>query len=194
MGPTTRGRWSYACSKALDEFLALAYYHEKSVPVTIVRLFNTVGPRQTGRYGMVLPTFVRQALLGQPITVFGDGKQSRCFGYVKDAIEALLRIANHPNLAGEVLNVGNDEEISIRGLAERVKERTKSSSEIVHVPYDEAYGPGFEDMFRRVPFLEKLERLVGYRPRTRLDTIIDGVADDLRARLPEETAASATTT
>jgi len=194
MGPTTRGRWSYACSKALDEFLALAYYNEKQVPVTIVRLFNTVGPRQTGRYGMVLPTFVRQALLGQPITVFGDGKQSRCFGYVKDAIEALLRIANHPNLAGEVLNVGNDEEISIRGLAERVKERTKSSSEIVHVPYDEAYGPGFEDMFRRVPFLEKLERLVGYRPRTRLDTIIDGVADDLRARLPEETAASATTT
>jgi len=194
MGPTTRGRWSYACSKALDEFLALAYYHEKSVPVTIVRLFNTVGPRQTGRYGMVLPTFVRQALLGQPITVFGDGKQSRCFGYVKDAIEALLRIANHPNLAGEVLNVGNDQEISIRGLAERVKERTQSSSEIVHIPYDEAYGPGFEDMFRRVPSLEKLERLVGYRPRTTLDTIIDAVADDLRARLPEETAASATAT
>jgi len=194
MGPTSKARWSYACSKALDEFLALAYCREKHVPVTIVRLFNTVGPRQTHCYGMVLPTFVRQALLNQPITVFGDGKQSRCFGYVKDAVEALVRIATNPAVTGEILNVGNDRETTIRELAELVRQRTGSRSEIVHVPYDRAYGPGFEDMFRRIPSLEKLQRLIGYRPSTPLETVIDAVADDLRPRLVEEPRAALATT
>ena len=189
MGPTTRGRWSYACSKALDEFLALAYYHEKRVPATVVRLFNTVGPRQTGRYGMVIPNFVRQALRGEPITVYGDGKQCRCFGYVGDVVEALVRIAASGLVAGEVFNIGNDEEISIRALAEMVKRAAGSSSEIVHVPYDQAYGPGFEDMFRRVPSLEKTERYLGYRPSTPLRTILEAVVADMRARLLEEPVA-----
>ena len=180
MGPTTKGRWSYACSKALDEFLGLAYHHEKGVPVTVVRLFNTVGPRQIGRYGMVLPNFVARALQNEPMTVFGDGRQSRCFGYVGDAVEALVRIAKSADVIGEVLNIGNDREISIGALAEMVKTRTGSSSEIVYVPYDQAYGPGFEDMFRRVPSLEKLERLIGYRPCTPLEDIIDAVAADMR--------------
>jgi UDP-glucose 4-epimerase len=183
MGATTKGRWSYACSKALDEFLGLAYYNEKDVPVTVVRFFNTVGPRQTGQYGMVVPTFVRQALVGEPITVFGDGQQRRCFGYVGDAIEALMRIATSPSVHGEVVNIGNDQEISILGLAEMIKTRTNSGSEIIHMPYDEAYGPGFEDMFRRVPCVEKLERLVGYRPSTPLPVILDAVIEDVRARL-----------
>ena len=180
IGPTTKGRWSYACSKALDEFLGLAYYNEKNVPVTIARFFNTVGPRQTGRYGMVVPNFVKQALYNEPITVYGDGNQSRCFGYVHDVIEALVRIARSSSVAGEILNIGNDSEISIRGLAEAIKQRTGSTSEIVHLPYDQVYGPGFEDMFRRVPSLEKTERLLGYRPTTPLDTIIDAVADEFR--------------
>jgi UDP-glucose 4-epimerase len=186
MGPTTRGRWSYACSKALDEFLGLAYFQEKNVPVNIVRLFNTVGPRQTGQYGMVLPTFVRQALTNQPITVYGDGTQSRCFGYVGDAVEALIRIAQSPNVIGQVLNIGNDEEISIGGLASLVRERTASTSEIVYIPYSEAYGPGFEDMSRRVPSLKKLEQFIGYRPSTPLDIIIDAVSADMRNRLSTE--------
>jgi UDP-glucose 4-epimerase len=186
MGATVRGRWSYACSKALDEFLGLAYFNEKNVPVTIVRLFNTVGPRQTGRYGMVLPTFVRQALLNEPITVYGDGTQSRCFGYVKDVVEAFIRIARSPDVAGQVINIGNDSELTIKALAETVRQRTNSSSPIVYIPYDEAYGPGFEDMFRRVPSLEKIQRLVGYRPTTTLNTIIDSVADDIRERLSDE--------
>jgi UDP-glucose 4-epimerase len=180
MGPTTKGRWSYACSKALDEFLGLAYHREKGVPVTVVRLFNTVGPRQTGRYGMVLPNFVARALQNEPMTVFGDGRQSRCFGYVGDAVEALVRIAKSADVTGEVLNIGNDREISIGALAELVKQRTGSSSEIVYLPYDQAYGPGFEDMFRRVPCLEKLQRLIGYRPCTPLEDIIDAVAADMR--------------
>ena len=180
MGATTRGRWSYACSKAIDEFLTLAYFNEKRVPATVVRLFNTVGPRQTGRYGMVVPNFVQQALCGKPITIHGEGTQTRCFGYVGDAVEALVRIAVAPDLAGEVLNVGNDEEISIRALAEMVRERTGSNSEIVHLPYSSVYGPGFEDMQRRVPSLEKLARLIGYRPRTSLATILDEVAAELR--------------
>lgn len=179
MGTTAMGRWSYACSKALDEFLGLAYFHEKDVPVTIVRLFNTVGPRQTGRYGMVLPTFVRQALLNEPITVFGDGKQRRCFGYVLDVVEALVRIARSDRVAGEIINIGNDEEISINDLAALVSNQLSSSSEIVKVSYEEAYGRGFEDMERRIPSLVKLERLVGFRPRTPLPEIIDAVAADM---------------
>ena len=182
IGPTTKGRWSYACSKALDEFLGLAYYKEKCVPVTIVRLFNTVGPRQTARYGMVLPNFVQQALLNRPITVYGDGHQSRCFGYVLDAVEALLRIAKSERVAGEVINVGNDEEISIGGLADLVRTRLQSRSEIVYVPYEEIYGRDFEDMFRRVPSLVKLERTIGYRPSTPLEIVIDSVAGAMTSR------------
>lgn len=186
MGPTNKGRWSYACSKALDEFLGLAYHNEKHVPVTIVRLFNTVGPRQTGRYGMVLPNFVQQALLNEPITVFGDGNQSRCFGYVLDAVEALVRIARTDHVVGEIINIGNDREISMGGLASLVRSRLHSESEIVSVPYEKVYGPGFEDMFRRVPSLAKLERLIGYRPTTPLETIIDAVASDMRNRAPQD--------
>jgi UDP-glucose 4-epimerase len=188
MGPPKNGRWSYACSKALDEFLGLAYHKEKHVPVTVVRLFNTVGPRQTGRYGMVLPTFVRQAFLGEPITVFGDGSQRRCFGYVLDAVEALIRIAEIDRVVGEILNVGNDEETTIDTLANTVRTRMRSQSKIVHVPYEAVYGPGFEDMLRRVPSLAKLERLIGYRPTTPLETIIDTVASDLRAHAIEAPA------
>jgi UDP-glucose 4-epimerase len=186
LGCTTRGRWSYACSKALDEFLALAYFNEKGVPATVVRLFNTVGPRQTGRYGMVVPTFIRQALLGEPITVYGDGKQRRCFGYVGDVVEALVRVAKSASVAGEVLNIGNDEEISIRGLAEAIKCKTQSDSAILQVPYDKVYGPGFEDMFRRVPCLKKTERLLNYRPSTPLPVILDSVVADIQERLSEE--------
>lgn len=188
MGPTNKGRWSYACSKALDEFLGLAYHNEKRVPVTIVRLFNTVGPRQTGRYGMVLPNFVSQALLNEPIAVHGDGTQRRCFGYVLDAVEALVRISNSDGVAGEIVNIGNDREISIGGLASLVRDRVCSESEIVRVPYEKVYGPGFEDMFRRVPSLVKLERLIGYRPTTPLETIIDAVASDMRSRARQDPA------
>jgi UDP-glucose 4-epimerase len=179
LGPTTKGRWSYAASKALDEFLALSYWKEKRLPVVIARLFNTVGPRQTGRYGMVLPNFVRQALDGAPITVYGSGKQSRCFCDVRDAVEALLRLAATSKAVGEVVNVGNDEEVTIEDLASRVKERTRSSSKIEYIPYDQAYEPGFEDMFRRVPCLDKLQRMTGFRPSTQLPEIIDRVADHL---------------
>jgi UDP-glucose 4-epimerase len=180
MGPASKGRWSYACSKALDEFLGLAYFHEKRVPVTIVRFFNTVGTRQTGRYGMVLPNFIHQALFNEPITVFGDGNQSRCFGYVLDAVEALVRIAKTDRAVGEIVNIGNDREISMSGLASLIRVRLNSQSEIAYVPYEEAYGPGFEDMFRRVPSLVKLERLIGFRPTTPLETIIDAVASEMR--------------
>jgi UDP-glucose 4-epimerase len=185
LGATTRSRWSYACSKALDEFLGLAYWNEKRVPVTIVRLFNTVGPRQTDLYGMVLPTLVRQALLGEPLTVYGSGDQQRCFAYVGDVVEALMRIVRAPRLAGEVINIGNDTEISISALARMVCRLTGSRSEIRHVPYEVAYGPGFEDMPRRVPSVAKLERLIGYRPVTPIETIIELVADDLRARIAD---------
>jgi UDP-glucose 4-epimerase len=177
LGATTRSRWGYACSKMLDEFLALAYWEERRLPVTIVRFFNTVGPRQVGRYGMVLPVFVREALLGQPLTIFGSGEQRRCFGYVGDVVEALLRIAKSDNTVGEVINIGNDEEITIRGLAELVKDLTGSQSTLEYIPYQEAYGRGFEDILRRVPSLEKLERLVGYRPSTPIDVIVRGVAE-----------------
>jgi nucleoside-diphosphate-sugar epimerase len=176
LGPTTKGRWSYAASKALDEFLALSYWKEKRLPVVIARLFNTVGPRQTGRYGMVLPNFVRQASEGAPITVFGTGQQSRCFCDVRDAVEALLRLAATDQAIGEVVNVGNDHEVTIEGLARMVKERTASASPIEYMPYDQAYEPGFEDMFRRVPCLDKLQRLTGFRPTTKLPEVIDRVA------------------
>jgi UDP-glucose 4-epimerase len=172
LGPTVKHRWAYACSKALDEFLALAYWKEKRLPVIIVRFFNTVGPRQTGRYGMVVPNFVRQALAGEPITVFGDGTQSRCFTFVGDVVGALLAIVEHEDAFGNVYNVGNTEEISILGLAERVKTLTKSASPIVTIPYDQAYESGFEDMPRRVPDLTKIRALVGYEPRVGLDEIL----------------------
>jgi UDP-glucose 4-epimerase len=176
MGATHKGRWSYACSKALDEFLALAYHKEKRLPVVIVRLFNTVGPRQTGRYGMVIPNFVKQALLGHPITVYGDGSQSRCFTYVGDVVNALIALVEHEGAVGQVFNVGNDaREISILELAQKVKERTKSASEIKIVPYDQAYEAGFEDMPRRVPDLTKIRALVGYEPKVDLDEILDHV-------------------
>ncbi len=176
LGATTKGRWSYAASKALDEFLALSYWKEKGLPVVIARLFNTVGPRQTGRYGMVLPNFVGQALQGAPITVYGTGQQSRCFCDVRDCTEAILRLISTDKSVGEVVNVGNDHEISIEGLAHMVKQRTGSTSSIEFVSYDQAYEPGFEDMFRRVPCLDKLARLTGFRPATTLPEIIDRVA------------------
>jgi UDP-glucose 4-epimerase len=182
MGPTTKGRWSYAASKALDEFLALSYWKEKHQPVVIARLFNTVGPRQTGRYGMVLPNFVRQALDGAPITVFGDGKQSRCFCDVADSVEAMLRLVATTAAVGEVVNIGNDEEITIEALAHRVKQQANSNSPIEFIPYDQAYEPGFEDMPRRVPHLEKLEHLTGFRPVTPLKKIIDRVIEHETAR------------
>jgi UDP-glucose 4-epimerase len=178
MGPTAKGRWSYACSKAIDEFLALAYHKEKRLPVVVFRLFNTVGPRQTGRYGMVIPNFVKQALLGHPLTVFGDGAQSRCFTFVSDVVGVLLKLADHPGAVGEVFNIGNDrEEVTILELARRVKARTGSKSEIVMVPYDQAYEEGFEDMQRRVPDVSKVRALTGYEPKVHLDEILDRVID-----------------
>ena len=181
LGATAKHRWAYACSKLIDEFLALAYWKEKRLPVIIVRLFNTVGPRQTGQYGMVLPTFVRQALAGKPITVFGDGTQSRSFTYVGDVIEALIALAQEPRAVGDVFNVGNTGEISIRDLAERVKALSGSNSPIHFIPYDEAYEAGFEDMPRRVPDISKIHDLIGYRPQLRLDDIIVRVIEYIRA-------------
>jgi len=176
MGPTSKGRWSYACSKAIDEFLALAYHKEKRLPVVVVRLFNTVGPRQTGRYGMVIPNLVKQALLGHPLTVYGDGTQSRCFTYISDVVGALIRLAEVKEAVGEVFNIGNDgEEITIMDLARRVKTRTGTKSEIVLVPYATAYEEGFEDMQRRVPDLSKIRALIGYEPRVQLDEILERV-------------------
>jgi UDP-glucose 4-epimerase len=183
LGPTLHSRWAYACSKALDEWLALAYMREKDVPVIIARFFNTVGPRQTGRYGMVLPTFARQAVLGEPITVFGTGEQSRCFGHVSDAVQAIARLIETPEARGEVFNVGADEEVTINRLAELVRDAAGSQSPIIKVPYSEAYPPGFEDMHRRVPDPSKLERTINFRPRTPLRTIIDDVVTDVRSRL-----------
>ena len=176
LGATTMGRWSYAASKALDEFLALAYWKEKKQPVVVARFFNTVGPRQTGRYGMVLPNFVSQALEAAPMTVFGSGKQSRCLCDVKDTVEAMIRLMETDKAVGEVVNIGTDREITIEGLAQMVKDRTDSISPITYTPYDQAYEPGFEDMMRRVPCVDKLERLTGFRPATTLEEIIDRVA------------------
>ncbi|MHB1562161.1 MAG: GDP-mannose 4,6-dehydratase [Isosphaeraceae bacterium] len=180
LGPTSKGRWSYACSKAIDEFLALAYWRERKLPTVIVRLFNTVGPRQTGQYGMVVPTFVKQALTGRPITIHGDGTQSRCFTDVGDVVRALVALMDEPRAVGEVFNVGSNEEVTIRQLAERVKLLTGSASEIVTVPYEQAYGEGFEDMPRRVPDITKVERLIGYRPTRTLDQVLQRVIDFFR--------------
>ncbi|HJU44032.1 MAG TPA: GDP-mannose 4,6-dehydratase [Vicinamibacterales bacterium] len=181
MGATTRHRWAYACSKALDEFLALAYWKEQRQPVIVMRFFNTVGPRQTGQYGMVVPTFVRQALQNEPITVFGDGTQQRSFTYVGDVVDALLKLMVNPAAIGQVYNVGNTEEVTIRSLAEKIKAKTGSRSEIVLIPYDQAYEAGFEDMPRRVPDLTKIHQAIGYVPRVKLDEIIERVVDEKRA-------------
>ncbi len=182
LGPTPKHRWAYACSKAIDEFLALAYWKEKKLPVIIIRLFNTVGPRQTGQYGMVIPTFVRQALANQPITVFGDGTQSRSFTFVGDVVSGVLALVKNPKAVGEVFNIGNGQEISMRALAEQIKNMTGSSSEIVLIPYDQAYEAGFEDMPRRVPDLTKIRKLVGYEPRVHLDEILTRVIDHFQKR------------
>ena len=176
LGPTTKGRWSYAASKALDEFLALSYWKENKQPVIVARFFNTVGPRQTGRYGMVLPNFVKRAIDQAPIEVYGDGTQSRCFCDVRDTIEALLRLIPLERAIGEVVNIGNTEEVTMENLAKMVKQRTGSSSPIQFIPYDKAYEPGFEDMMRRVPCIDKLHALTGFRPQTSLVEIIDRVS------------------
>jgi UDP-glucose 4-epimerase len=181
LGPSAKHRWAYACSKLIDEFLALAYWKEKKLPVIIVRLFNTVGPRQTGQYGMVLPTFVRQALAGQPITVFGDGTQSRSFTYVGDVVEALIRLAADKRAIGEVFNIGNMGEVTIADLAARVKTMTGSCSPIHYIPYDQAYEAGFEDMPRRVPDISKIREFVRYEPKVALDDIIRSVIEHMRA-------------
>jgi UDP-glucose 4-epimerase len=183
MGPTPKHRWAYACSKAIDEFLALAYHRERDLPVVVVRLFNTVGPKQTGRYGMVVPNFVRQALTGEPITVYGDGTQTRSFTYVGDVVEGLTRLMREPRAIGQVVNIGNVEEISILDLAKRIREMTGSQSKIVLIPYDQAYEAGFEDMPRRVPALGKIEALVGYRPTVSLEGILTRVIEHTRATL-----------
>src|SRR5262250_754111 len=182
LGPTNKGRWSYAASKALDEFLAIADWKEKRQPVIVARVFNTVGPRQTGRYGMVLPNFVKRALKNEPIEVFGTGKQSRCFCDVRDTVEALLRIAPLGRAIGEVINIGTTEEVTIENLAKIVKQRTNSSSPVHYVPYDKAYEPGFEDMMRRVPCIDKLHALTAFRPQTNLEAIIDRVSTYYRQK------------
>lgn len=180
LGATLHSRWAYACSKALDEWLALAYAREQGLPVIVARLFNTVGPRQTARYGMVLPTFAAQAVRGEPLTVFGSGEQTRCFAHVKDVVEAIRRLADTPAARGQVFNVGSEREVTINRLAEMVREAAGSRSPIVHVPYAEAYVQGFEDMLRRVPNLSKLERTIGFRPATSLEQIIADVVAEQR--------------
>jgi UDP-glucose 4-epimerase len=182
LGPTSKGRWSYAASKALDEFLALSFWKEKKLPVIVARFFNTVGPRQTGRYGMVLPNFVRQALASEPITVYGTGHQSRCFCDVRDCVQSVLHLIANPQSIGEVVNIGSTQEVSINDLALLVKQRTRSKSPITHIAYDQAYEPGFEDMLRRVPALEKLLGLTGFRPSTSLNDIVDRVIAYFRDR------------
>ena len=182
LGNSKKGRWSYACSKLLDEFLAIAYHRERGLPAIVVRLFNTVGPRQTGRYGMVIPRFVQQALRDEPITIFGDGSQSRCFGYVGDVVDAMIRLVEKTEALGDVFNIGSDEEVTIQALAEQVREMTGSNSKIVHIPYDEAYAEGFEDMPRRTPDLEKISRLTGYRPVMTLADILSSVIQYYRAQ------------
>jgi len=176
-GPTIKSRWSYACSKAVDEFLALAYYHEKKLPVVIVRLFNTIGPRQTGQYGMVVPTFVKQALMGHDITVFGDGKQTRCFTNVKDVVWAIINLSGKLQAEGQVYNIGSREEISINDLAKKIKAMCKSSSKIKQIPYDSAYARGFEDMLKRVPDISKIAKEIGYKPKISLEQSILEIID-----------------
>lgn len=180
LGPTSRARWSYACSKMIDEFLALAYHRERKLPVTVVRLFNTVGPRQTGRYGMVLPNFVQQALAAQPVTVFGTGEQSRCFTHVHDVVDGLIRCMTTDSTVGQVYNLGSTQEVSMNDLARMVIAASGSRSPIVHIPYEEAYGPGFEDMDRRIPDISKAKTAFGYIPRRSLQDIIESVVDFFR--------------
>ncbi|MDY6972453.1 MAG: GDP-mannose 4,6-dehydratase, partial [Thermodesulfobacteriota bacterium] len=177
MGTVKKRRWAYACSKTLDEFLALAYFDEKKLPVVIGRLFNTVGPRQIGQYGMVLPNFVQSALLGKPITVYGDGTQSRSFTHVNDVVKAIIRLMNEPAAEGGIFNVGNQTEVTINELAQKVREISGSNSEIEHIPYEKAYGPGFEDMKRRCPNIEKIKELIGFEPSYDLESIIRSVID-----------------
>lgn len=186
-GATDKHRWAYACAKTLDEFLALAHWKETRLPVVVVRLFNTVGPRQTGQYGMVVPRFVHSAIKNEAITVFGDGTQQRCFGHVLDVVEGLSKLLESPQCFGQVINLGNDEEVSILGLAEKAIELTGSKSEIRYIPYEEAYGDGFEDMRRRVPGLDKAKKLIGYQPTRSLEDIINDVASEFR----KESAAAA---
>ncbi len=182
MGPTTKHRWAYACSKAIDEFLALAYWKERKLPIIIVRFFNTVGPRQSGQYGMVIPNFVRQALAGEPITVFGDGQQSRSFTHVADVVGALVKLVAEPTAIGQVINIGHTQEVTIERLAVRVRELAGSTSTIKFIPYDEAYESGFEDMPRRVPDLSKIERMIDYKPQNTLDDILVQVIDYFRRK------------
>ena len=174
-GATSKHRWAYACSKALDEFLALAHWRETRLPVAVVRMFNTVGPRQTGKYGMVVPRFVQAAMRNEPITIHGDGQQTRCFGHVTDVVEALVTIIETPECQGQVINVGNDQEISMTDLARRVVELTNSRSKLTYIPYDEVYGDGFEDMQRRVPCIDRLKKLTGHEMKRDLDTIVRDV-------------------
>jgi UDP-glucose 4-epimerase len=185
IGPSNLGRWRYACSKLTDEFLAFAYTEERRLPIVVARLFNTVGPRQTGRYGMVLPRFISAALKGAPLEVFGNGTQTRCFCYVSDTVEALARLRNCSGARGQIFNIGSNEEVSIQRLAERVRDLLHSKSAIVQVPYDQAYAPGFEDMLRRKPVIDKLERITGFRPRTTLDEIILKTASSIAERAGE---------
>lgn len=177
LGPIKKWRWAYASSKTIDEFLAFAYYVEKKLPVVIVRLFNTVGPRQTGAYGMVIPNFVQSALLGKPIVIYGDGKQTRSFAYVKDVVKVMVDLMANPSAEGDVFNIGNEEEISINDLAKKIKKITGSASDIAHISYEEAFGKGFEDMQRRTPDISKIKKLIGYGPSTPLDDIVDEVIE-----------------
>lgn len=188
LGPTTKARWSYSTSKAVDEFLALAYHKERGLPTVIFRLFNTVGPRQTGQYGMVVPRFVKNALAGQPIRVYGDGQQSRCFAHVKDAVRAIAALAEHPGAVGQVFNVGMTEEVTITELAQRVKKATGSTSEIIYVPYAQAYEEGFEDMRRRIPDISKISQLIDWEPSLRLDDILRDVIAYEHTRQRQEAA------
>ena len=180
LGPTKKRRWAYACTKALDEFLAFAYHEEKKLPVVVVRFFNTIGPKQTGRYGMVVPKFVKNALLGKPIPVYGDGSQSRSFTYVKDAVRAAIMLIEKPEAEGDVFNIGDGREITIFELAKKVKTLTKSDSEIVFIPYNEAYGKGFEDMERRAPDISKIRKLIGYEPSVNLEQSLEIIINHMK--------------
>lgn len=173
IGPTNMGRWSYACSKAIDEFLAIAYWKEKKLPVVIVRLFNTIGPRQTGKYGMVVPRFIKCALVNEPIPIYGSGKQSRCFTYISDVVDGLVALSEDPKAVGEVFNIGNPEEITMENLANKIKKMTNSTSELKYIPYSEAYTEGFEDMMRRIPNISKIQKYVGYSPKVSLDNMLE---------------------
>lgn len=185
-GSTSKHRWAYACAKELDEFLSLAFWKENRLPVVVVRLFNTVGPRQTGQYGMVVPRFIRAALNNEPIPVYGDGEQSRCFGHVSDVVRGLIKLIETPECYGQVVNIGNPEEITIKGLAEKAIKMTGSSSEIEYISFEEVYGEGFEDMQRRVPSIDKANRLIGFQPTKTLDDIINDVADQFREEMKVE--------